>query len=152
MNPHLAMIYHNKTACILRGIFTEYIWFALSVTLATSIFNSVKFKFLRSRDHCFIHWEKELLVCTCVTSTLFGWKNTHQLLNKRSLNTLRPRRNERHLADDIFKCIFLNENVWIAIEISLKFVPKGPINYIPVSELMMVRLPTHICVTRPKKG
>ena len=26
---------------------------------------------------------------------------------------------------------FLNENVWIAIEISLKFVPKGPINNIP---------------------
>ena len=32
------------------------------------------------------------------------------------------------LADDIFKCIFLNENVRIAIEISLKFVPKGPID------------------------
>ena len=34
-------------------------------------------------------------------------------------------------ADVIFKCIFLNENVWILIEISLKFVPKGPINNIP---------------------
>ena len=33
--------------------------------------------------------------------------------------------------DDIFKCIFLNENVWIPIEISLTFVPKGPINYTP---------------------
>ena len=30
-----------------------------------------------------------------------------------------------------FKCIFLNENVWIPIEISLKFVPKGPIDNIP---------------------
>ena len=27
------------------------------------------------------------------------------------------------LAVDIFKCIFLNENVWISIKISLKFVP-----------------------------
>ena len=35
------------------------------------------------------------------------------------------------LADNIFKCIFLNENVWISINISLKFVPKGPINNIP---------------------
>ena len=26
---------------------------------------------------------------------------------------------------------FLNEIVWIFIKISLKFVPKGPINYIP---------------------
>ena len=29
----------------------------------------------------------------------------------------------RHFSDDIFKCIFLNENVWISIKISLKFVP-----------------------------
>ena len=82
-----------------------------------------------------------------------------------TLNTLRPRQNGRHFADDIFKCIFLNENVWIPIEISLKFVPKGPINNIPalvwimawrrpgekpLSEPMMVSLLTHICVTRPQ--
>ena len=83
----------------------------------------------------------------------------------RVLNTLRPRRNGRHFADDIFKCIFLNENVWITVKISLKFVPKGPINKIPalvqimawlrpgdkpLSEPMMISLPTHICVTRPQ--
>ena len=33
------------------------------------------------------------------------------------VNTLRPRQNGRHFADDMFKCIFLNENVWIPIEI-----------------------------------
>ena len=81
------------------------------------------------------------------------------------LNTLRPRQNGRHLPDNIFKCIFLNENVWISIKISLKFVPKVPINNIPalvlimarrwpgdkpLSEPMMVSLPTHICVTRPQ--
>ena len=73
--------------------------------------------------------------------------------------------NGRHLADDIFKCIFLNENVWIPIKISLTFVPKGRINNIPslvqimawrrpgdkpLSEPLMVSLPTHICVTRPQ--
>ena len=31
-------------------------------------------------------------------------------------------------ADDIFKCISLNENVWILNKISLKFVPKGLID------------------------
>ena len=36
-----------------------------------------------------------------------------------------------HYADDIFKYNFSNENVWITIEISLKFVPKDPINNIP---------------------
>ena len=81
------------------------------------------------------------------------------------VNTLRPRQNGRHFPDDIFKCIFLNENVWISIKISLNFVPKGPINNIsplvqiiawrrpgdkPWSEPMMVSLLTHICVTRPQ--
>ena len=28
---------------------------------------------------------------------------------------------------DIFKCISLNENVWILIKILLKLFPKGPI-------------------------
>ena len=32
------------------------------------------------------------------------------------------------VADDIFKCIILNEKVRISIKISLKFVPKGPID------------------------
>ena len=81
------------------------------------------------------------------------------------LRTLRPRQNERHFTDDIFKCIFLNESVWILIKISLKFVPQGSINNIPeliqimawhqpgdkpLSVPMMVRLPTHMCVTRPQ--
>ena len=35
------------------------------------------------------------------------------------------------LADDIFKCIFVNEKFCILIRISLKFVPKGPINNKP---------------------
>ena len=43
------------------------------------------------------------------------------------LNTLRPRQNGCYLADDIFKYIF-NENVWISIKISLKFVPNEPVD------------------------
>ena len=80
-------------------------------------------------------------------------------------NTLRPRQDGCHFPDDIFKCIFLYENVWILIWISLMFVPNGPINNIPalvqimawrrpgdkpLSEPMVVRLSTHICVTRPQ--
>ena len=58
------------------------------------------------------------------------------------LNTLRPRQDGRHFPDDIFKCIFLNENVWISIKISLKFVPKGPINIIPaLVQIMAWRRP-----------
>ena len=58
------------------------------------------------------------------------------------VNTLRPRQNGRHCADDIFKRIFFNENVWISIKISLKFVPKGPINNIPaLVQIMAWRRP-----------
>ena len=89
----------------------------------------------------------------------------HHIFVWNLFNTLRPRQNGRHFADYFFKCIFLIENVSIAIKISLKFVPKGPINNIPelvqimawrrpgdkpLSEPMMVSLPTHICVTWPQ--
>ena len=80
-------------------------------------------------------------------------------------NTLRPRGNGHHFPDDIFKYIFLNDNVCILIKISLKFIPKGPINNIsalvqmmawrrpsdkPLSEPMMVHLLMHICITWPQ--
>ena len=48
-----------------------------------------------------------------------------------TINSLRPRSSRRHFADDMFKCISLIENVSTPIEISLKFVPRGPINNIP---------------------
>ena len=90
-------------------------------------------------------------------SVIYSWP---QCFNK-----LRPRQNAHHFSDDIFKCIFLNENVWIFIKISLKFVPKVPINNIPawvqkmawcrlgdksLSEPMLVSLLTHIRITRPQ--
>ena len=37
-----------------------------------------------------------------------------------------PGQNGHRFADDIFWCIFVNEKFCILIEISLKFVPKGP--------------------------
>ena len=59
------------------------------------------------------------------------------------INTLRLRQNRRHFADDIFKCILLNENVWIPNKISLKFVPKGRINNIPsLVQIMAWRRPS----------
>ena len=80
-------------------------------------------------------------------------------------NPLRLRQNGRHFPDNIFKYIFLTENVWISINISLKFLLKGPINNVPalvqimvwhrpgdksLSELLMVSLVMCICVTQPE--
>ena len=47
------------------------------------------------------------------------------------INTLRPTQDGRHFADVVFKFIFLNENVWFLLMISLKCVPKDRINNIP---------------------
>ena len=49
-----------------------------------------------------------------------------------------PGQNGHHFADDIFKCIFMNENFRILMKISLKFVPKGLIDNNPsLVQLMM---------------
>ena len=103
----------------------------------------------------------------CIVSTV---STSHQRMQytpmtEGAINTLRPRQDGRHFPDDILKWIFLNENLLISIKISLKFVPMGPISNIPalvqimawrrpgdkpLSELMMVSSPTHICITRPQ--
>ena len=64
-----------------------------------------------------------------------------------------------------YQCIFMSENVWIAIKITLKFISMCTINNIlalvqimawcragdkPFSEPMLVSLLTHICVIRPQ--
>ena len=63
-------------------------------------------------------------------------------LTTSGVNTHRPRQNGCHFLDDIFKCIFLNENVLISIKISLKFVPVVWINNIPVLVQIMAWHPT----------
>ena len=43
-------------------------------------------------------------------------------------NSSPPGQNDRHFGDGVLKCICLNEKVYILIQISLKFNPKGPID------------------------
>ena len=101
---------------------------------------------------------------------MFCWeyiKHKIQVIAKETIwvNTLRSKQNGRHLSGDIIKCIFLIENVWTSVDISLKFVPKGPISSVPalvqimawrcpgdksLTEPMVVSLVTHICVSRPQ--
>ena len=44
------------------------------------------------------------------------------------INSSPPRQHGRHFADDIFRCNFVNEKFCILIQISMKFVPNGPID------------------------
>ena len=120
---------------------------------------------IKTREFLIKKTDFENIICKIPAMLSRAHCDTKKICSLSFLNTLRPRRNEQHFADDIFKRIFFNENVWISIKISLKFVSKGSINNIPalvqimawrrsgdkpLSEPMMVSLPTHICVMRPQ--
>ena len=67
-----------------------------------------------SRDViCQVHWLYFINDGECI------WRWWH--------NTLMPIKDGRYFSDDLSKWIFLNENLWISIEISLTFVPRDPI-------------------------
>ena len=104
-----------------------------------------------------------LFLLQCCQWSCYATANRPFIVHR--FNTLRPRQNGRHFPDNIFKRVFFNENVWILIIISPRFVPIGLINNIPalvqimawrrpgdksLSEPMMVSLLTHICVSRPQ--
>ena len=91
--------------------------------------------FLRDMDtqklkNGLIHTITEHEIVSTATIRCYGTDKVMENVVKYVFNSLRQRQNRRHFAD-VFKCNFLNENVWIPIRISLKFVPKGPINNIP---------------------
>ena len=81
----------------------------------------------------------------------------------RWLNTLRSRQYGRHYTDDIFKWIYLIRMYGFRLKFHWNLILVGTINIIPaqamlwrrpgdtpLSELMMVRLLTHICIARPQ--
>ena len=85
------------------------------------------------------------------------WQPFHQfcfIQNRLYVNSSSPEQNGRHFADDMFKRIFLNENIWISNLISLKYVPWGQIDNMSVlDQIIVCRLdgwassPTRICGT-----
>ena len=69
-------------------------------------------------------WKFSHLIQCCKTFAIFCEKST--------LNSSPHAQNGRHFADDIFRRIFVNDKFSILIKISLKFVPKWPIDNTPV--------------------
>ena len=75
-----------------------------------------------------------------------------------SFNTLKPKQDGRHFTDDIFKCIFFKENVWIPIKfhwilfsrVQVTYSSTGwdnglaPSRWQAIIWPMMASLPTHI--------
>ena len=115
------------------------------------------------------HFHAFYLNCFCIKLFDGNLYLTEHLSMPKSLltgvNVLRLKQNCRHFAANIFKYIFLRENLWIFLKISLKFFPKVWICNIPalvqimawcrpddkpLSEPMVVSLPTHTCVNQPQ--
>ena len=67
------------------------------------------------------HTEINILYSTSSVSERF-----HEAFYGLVVNTIRSRQNGRHFPDDISKRSFLNENVWIPIDISLNLISKWP--------------------------
>ena len=122
------------------------LWIILGDTLQLALFG-------------FVWYGTIVLWCILAPVNFYQHSFTH------ILNTLRPRQNVHHFTDNIFKCIFLNENVWISLQIWLEFVLEVRINDIPALVQIMTRhwpcdkplfkpmmfsLLMHICVTRPQ--
>ena len=66
-------------------------------------------------------------ICLTGSGLVCIWNSTET----RSLTYCPPEQNGHHFTDDISRCIFVNENFYILIKISLKFVPKGQIDNNP---------------------
>ena len=71
------------------------------------------------KDIIILHWIYHILPNG--THIIYYSYYSHQIIwyMYKYIDTLRPRQNGRHFADDIFKCIFLNENFWLSNDISL---------------------------------
>ena len=97
---------------------------------------------------------------------LWSFRNTSESRNNMYLSTtcicvvdnqhMRPRQSGHHFINDTLKRIFLNENVRIAIKISLNVPALVQLMawHRPgdksLSKPMVVKLPTHICVILPQ--
>ena len=112
---------------------------------------------LRSQFHdtSFFYFVWYVPIITCLALLCFGENTFTYILNALGQNS-------HHFADDVFKCIFVNEQVLISLKISLEFVPNVRANNIAalvqtiawrrpgdksLSEQTMVSLLMHICVT-----
>ena len=103
---------------------------------------------------------REALMFSLIRVWINGWVNNREAGDLRRYRAhygvivmLRSRPNDRHFPDNIFKCIFLNENVLISINVIpalVQIMACSRPDDNPLSEPMMVSLLTHICATRPQ--
>ena len=121
-------------------------------------YNSIIWKFFSESSSCFLSRNWSLIFCfwsvgccdSCIPwlQRLNQWeqrwvipshiKTTHVItypcpnLKGCSVHSSPLGQNGRQFADNIFRCIFVNEKFWMLIKISEMFIPKGLIDNNPV--------------------
>ena len=102
-------------------VFIEYIAALASFLFRVKLDNQEQQSFICAQGHSSEMCHNKVPVWSLCPSKLVWIALTHLPLEQ----------NGSHFAGDVFKYIFVNEKFYISINISLKFVPKGPINNIP---------------------
>ena len=96
-----------------------------SITFQTDINNDIYHSFDRAKRCHLLSWVSILpneVVC-------YHRLAPHKFLCSQKFDNISwPRKDGRHLADNIFKCICVDKTALISIKIELKPVPKGPID------------------------
>ena len=94
-------------------------FFSICVWINGWVYNREAGDLRRYRAHydvtVMVQWDMPVAGAVVETSAI-GYRQGRHV----ALTHLRPKQNGHLFADDMFKCIFLNENVWPSIEISLK--------------------------------
>ena len=99
--------------CLNQWWFIYYASLGLNELSAESVWNYFEGHFELNGDgspYVIIH-------CVPAWRLLMQWPSAY-------INTLKMRQSDRHFADNVFKCISLNENLRNVIQVSLKFVRK----------------------------
>ena len=107
------------------------------VTTSMPIFVSNTKRPLKFSYHCVVYiqlekWHSKLVKYKWTELTFLSF-NSSVLY---AISTLRLRQNVCHFADDVFKCIFLNENFWISNNMSMKCVSQGLIDNISLIQVV----------------
>ena len=127
----------------MKWAFREHSWDHHCTPFSVIYFNQRKYEVIKdiyilfSLFITFVPFTRDVWIIDSTFSFDVGGHNMHSDKDLLSsihvcINTLRPRQNGRHFPDDIYKCIFLIENVRISNTIWLKFLPKGQLTLIQI--------------------
>ena len=165
---HQAIIWTNAGLLLIGPLGTNFS--EILIEILTFSFKKMRLKVSSAKRRPFCLGPNVLMAwyntCRCQAISCTNDDSVHWCIYiTNHLNLSLPGQNGRHFTDDIFRCILGNEKFYVLINISLNFVPKGPIDNNPalveimawcrpgdkpLSEPMMVNLLMYIYIIWPQ--